>query len=170
MINSPSYQSYISGNNFALSHAEDNTSVPLNRGVTAESTTRTLLAIPQKSWEPSFWEVIDFCFISICKFGRFRNPFAKITNLSELHFEFRRFIPLAKMKKVISINYDSSTSSWKLWRWELGLTWYCRLGIYKPTWTQSKNSRAVAETLSLKVSSNGTSVKWSRRPSQSAQE
>ena len=53
---------------------------------------------------------------------------------------------------------------------ELGLTWYCRLGIYKPTWTQSKNSRAVAETLSLKVSSNGTSVKWSRRPSQSAQE
>ena len=34
MINSSSYQSYISGNNFALSHAEDNTSVPLNSRLT----------------------------------------------------------------------------------------------------------------------------------------
>ena len=47
-------------NNFALSEAEDNTSGPLNRGGIADlPLLRTLLAIRQKSWEPSFWEVMD---------------------------------------------------------------------------------------------------------------
>ena len=46
-------------NNFALSDAEDNTSVPLNRGDIADlPLLRTLLAIRQKSGEPSFWEVM----------------------------------------------------------------------------------------------------------------
>ena len=54
-----------------------------------------------------------FCFISICKFGSFKNPFATITSLSELYFRIRRFIFLVQMKKVISMNYGSSTSSWK---------------------------------------------------------
>ena len=58
-----------------------------------------------------------FCFISICKFASFKNPFATITNLPELYFRFRRFILLIQMKKVISMNYGSSTSSWKPWRW-----------------------------------------------------
>ena len=44
-----------SANNFALSDAEEKTS--------------GLLAIRQKSREPSFQEVMDSCFISICKFG-----------------------------------------------------------------------------------------------------
>ena len=49
-----------SGNNFALSDAEDNTSGPLNRGDIADlPLLRTLLAIRQKSGEPSFWEVMD---------------------------------------------------------------------------------------------------------------
>ena len=48
------------GNNFALSDAEDNTSVPLNRGgIAGLPLLRTLLAICQKSREPSFWEVMD---------------------------------------------------------------------------------------------------------------
>ena len=48
------------GNNFALSDAEDNTSGPLNRGGIADlPLLRTLLAICQKSQEPSFWEVMD---------------------------------------------------------------------------------------------------------------
>ena len=42
-------------NNFALSDTEDNTSGPLNRGGIADL--RTLLAICQKSQEPSFWEM-----------------------------------------------------------------------------------------------------------------
>ena len=47
-------------NNFALSDAEDNTSHPLNRGGIADlPLLRTLLAICQKSREPSFWEVMD---------------------------------------------------------------------------------------------------------------
>ena len=58
-----------------------------------------------------------FCFISICKFGSFKNPFATITSLSELYLRIRRFFSLVQMKKVISMNYGSSTSSWKPWRW-----------------------------------------------------
>ena len=46
-------------NNFALSDAEDNTSSPLNRGGIADlPLLRMLLAIHQKSQEPSFWEVM----------------------------------------------------------------------------------------------------------------
>ena len=49
-----------SANNFALSDAEDNTSGPLNRGGIADlPLLRTLLAILQKSQEPSFWERMD---------------------------------------------------------------------------------------------------------------
>ena len=50
-------------NNFALSDVEDNTSAPLNRGGIADlPLLRTLLAIRQKSREPSFWEVTDSLF------------------------------------------------------------------------------------------------------------
>ena len=49
-----------SANNFTLSDAEGNTSGPLNRGGIADlPLLRTLLAICQKSREPSFWEVMD---------------------------------------------------------------------------------------------------------------
>ena len=67
--------------------------------------------------EPSFSEVMDSCFISICKFGSIKNhPFAMITSLSKLHLR-SRFILLVQTKKVISMSYNSSTSSWKPWRW-----------------------------------------------------
>ena len=39
-----------------------------------------------------------------------------ITSLSELNFRIR-FILLAQTEKVISMNYGSSTRSWKPWRW-----------------------------------------------------
>ena len=91
---------------------------PLNRGGIADvPLLRKLLAICQKSWEPSFWEVMDSCFFCICKFGSFKNTFAAITSLSELYFRFRRFIVLVHMKKVISMKYSSSTSSWIPWKW-----------------------------------------------------
>ena len=49
-----------SANNFALSNAQDNTFLSLNReGIADLPLLRTLLAIYQKSREPSFWEVID---------------------------------------------------------------------------------------------------------------
>ena len=47
-------------NSFALSDAEDNTSGSLNIGGIADiPLLRTLLAIRQKSREPSFWELMD---------------------------------------------------------------------------------------------------------------
>ena len=50
----------LSANNFALSDAEDNTSGLLNRGRIADlRLLKTLLAIRQKSQEPSFWELMD---------------------------------------------------------------------------------------------------------------
>ena len=63
----------------------------------------------------------SFCFISICKFGRFKNSFTTITSLCELYFRFRRFILLVQMKKGISMNYGSSMNRWKPWRW----VWRC---------------------------------------------
>ena len=48
---------------------------------------------------------------------------------------------------------------------ERGLTWYSRWGIYIsiPNWTQPKNSAWAAEAPSLKISTNGTSLKLSGR-------
>ena len=98
----------VSANNFSLSDAEDNTTSLLNTGGTAElPLLRTLLAICQKSLEPSFREVMDSYFISICKFGSFKNPYAMITSLSELYFRIRRFILLIETKKVISLKCGS---------------------------------------------------------------
>ena len=57
-----------------------------------------------------------FCFISICKFGSFKNPFTTIASLSELFRRFKRVNLLAQIKKMISMNYGS-LSSWKPWRW-----------------------------------------------------
>ena len=66
------------GNNFTLSDAEDNTTGPLNRGgITDLPLLKTLLVICRKSH-------VFFYFISICKFGSFKNPFAMITSLFEL--------------------------------------------------------------------------------------
>ena len=101
-----------SANNFALLDAEDNTSGPLNRGGIADlPLLRTVLAICLKSQKPSFWEVMDTCFITICKFGSFKNPFATISSLSELYSRFRRFIPVVQTEKVISMDYNSCTSN-----------------------------------------------------------
>ena len=85
--------------------------------------------------------MVDSCRSSICKFDSFKNPFATITSLSELYCRFRRFILLVQTKKVISMNYGSSTSCWKPWRW-------VRFDLISiPTWTHLQNLLA-AEALS----------------------
>ena len=54
-------------NNFALSEAEDNTSDPFSRGGIVDlPLLRTLLVICQKTWEPSFWEVMDSFALLAC--------------------------------------------------------------------------------------------------------
>ena len=58
-------------NNFALSDAENNTSRLLKRkGIADLPLLRTLLAESQVPGSDGL-----FCFISICKFGSFKNPF-----------------------------------------------------------------------------------------------
>ena len=98
-------------NNFALSDAEDNTSGPLNRGGIADlPLLRTLLAIRQKSREPSFWEVMDsFVLVAYASLAVSRTLLQRLLALSELYFRFRRFILLVQTKKVISMDYGSST-------------------------------------------------------------
>ena len=101
-------------NNVALSDVEDNTSRLLNRrGMADLPLLRTLLAIRQVTRAKFLESNGFFSFISICKIGSFKNPFAKITSLSKLYFRIRRFIFLVQTKKVISINYGNSTSCWK---------------------------------------------------------
>ena len=98
---------------FALSDAEKNISEPLIRGGIPDlPLLRALSAIRQKFWGPSFWEMI-------CECGSFKKPFATITKpvrMSECYFRFKRFILLVQTKRVISMNYGRSTSSWKPWR------------------------------------------------------
>ena len=62
-----------SAHNFPLSHAEDNTSRPLNRGSIADlPLLRTLLAIRQKSQEPSFVVVMDsFVYLAYASLAAF---------------------------------------------------------------------------------------------------
>ena len=143
-----------SANNFALSGAEDYISGLLQK-------------VPRAKFLGS--DAL-LCFISIFKFGSFKNPFAMIPSLSELCFRLRRFILLVQMKKVISMNYGSCASSWKPWRWvRLDLIPLMRYIDINSNATSLIKS-AAAETLSLKIPSHGTSLKWSERPSQSTRE
>ena len=62
-------------------------------------------------------------FYIISTFGRFRNPFARVSSLSQLPFRCRRTILLAKTKSAICVSYGGSKGSCKLWRWtRLNLT------------------------------------------------
>ena len=65
-----------SENNFALSDAEGNTYEPLNRGGIANlPLLKTVLAIHQKSQEPSFWEVMDSFFHEHMQVWQLQKPF-----------------------------------------------------------------------------------------------
>ena len=97
-----------SANNFALSDAENNT---YRGGIADLRLLTTLLAIRQKFLGGNGL----FCFISICKFGSFKNPFAAINSLSEIYFRSIRFIILVQTKKVICMSYGSSTSKYAMY-------------------------------------------------------
>ena len=74
-------------NNFALSDAEDNTSGPLNRGGIADlPLLRTLLAIRQKSREPSFWEVMDsFVLVAYASLAVSRTLLQRLLTITSLN-------------------------------------------------------------------------------------
>ena len=65
---------------FCLLDTEDNTSGPLNRkGIADLPLLRTLLAICQKSQDPSFWKVINsFVLLAYVKLAASRNLFHRL--------------------------------------------------------------------------------------------
>ena len=98
-------------------YAEDNTSGLLNRGGIADlPLLRTLLAIRLVLGAKLLGSNGLFCLISICKIDSFKNLSGIITSLHELNFRLRSIL-LVQKKKVISMNYNSSTNSLKPWRW-----------------------------------------------------
>ena len=160
-------------NNFALSDAEDNTSRSLNRtGIVDLLLLRELLAIHQKSWEPSFWKVMDsFVLLAYARLAASRTLLQRLLACLNFTLDSEDLSFWYKQKK------------WYLWimaaaqvaenhgdKWDL--TWYFWWGNYTsiPTRTHSQNPLAAADALNLKISSHGTSLKWSWRPTQSAQE
>ena len=162
----------ILANNFVLSDAEGNTSGLLSRGGTADLLLfRTLWGIWQKSWKPSFWGVMDSFLVAYASLAASTTLLQRLLACLNFTLDSEDLFWWYKRKK------------WFLWtiaaaqaaenhedEWDL--TWYFRWGVYTsiPTWTHSQNSLAAAEAPSLKISSHGTSLKWSRRPSQSARE
>ena len=98
--------------NFALSDAEDNTSGPLNRGGIANlPLLRTLLAIRQKSHEPSFWEEMDsFVLVAYASLAASRTLLQQLLAYLNFTLDLEDLFCWYKQKKVISMNYGSSTS------------------------------------------------------------
>ena len=158
-------------NNFAFLDAEDNTFGQLHRGDIVDlPLLRTLLAIRQNYREPSFWEVME-PFVSLIYASLVASRTLLqwlLTSLSftldseDLCFWYKRkqwFLWTMAAAKAAENHEDEWDSTWYFW-------W----GIYTsiPTWTHSQNSLAAEETQSLKISSHGTSLKWLRRPTQSA--
>ena len=64
-----------------------------------------------------FWLSYE-CFSMLCNAFLLKSAISSHnSSISELYFRSRRFILLVQTKKVISMSYGSSTSSWKPWRW-----------------------------------------------------
>ena len=79
---------------------------------------RILSAIHQKSWEPSFWEVMD-CFVLVASGSLAASRILLQQLLACVNFtlDSEDLFFWYKWKKVISMKCGSSTSCWKPWRW-----------------------------------------------------
>ena len=121
---------------------------------------RTLLAIRQKSWEPHFWQVI----ISFVLVAYARTLLQWLLACLNFILDSEDLFYWNKWKKWFLYAMVAAQAAENHGR-ERGLTWYLQLGIYTsiPAWIHSQNSLAAAETLSLKISSHRTSLKWSWR-------
>ena len=111
-----------------------------------------------------------FCFISICKFGSFKNPFLHdLLTCINFTLDLEEVFCWLKRKKCFLWTMATAQSAENHGD-EWGLTWYIWWEIYTsiPVWNYSPNSLAAAEALSLKIFSHATSLKSSQRPSQSA--
>ena len=76
------------------------------------------MAIRQKSREPSFWEVMDsFVLLAYASLAASRTLFQRLLGCLNFTLKSEDSSFWYKRKKVISMNYSSSTRSWKAWRW-----------------------------------------------------
>ena len=87
--------------------------MPLNRGGVADlPLLRTLLAIRQKSQEPSFWEAIySFILLAYVSLAASRTLLQRFLALLNFTLESEDLSFWYRQKKVISMNYGRSTSS-----------------------------------------------------------
>ena len=118
-------------NNFALSDAEDNTSRLLNGGGIADlPLLRSLLTIRQKSWEPIFWEVMNYFVLlaygSLVTSRTFMQQLLACLNFT-LDSEDLSF--WCKQKRWF-LRTMAATQAAKNHGDEWDLTWYFRRGIY----------------------------------------
>ena len=126
-------------NNFTLSDAEGNTSGSLNTGSAADFTLlRTLLPICQKSRESRFWKVMD-SFVLLASLATSRTLSEKLLACLNFTLESKNLSFWYKQKEMISMSYDSNTSSWKPCKW-VRLDLIFSIGIYTsiPTRTAHK--------------------------------
>ena len=119
------------GNNFALSDAKVNTSGLFNRGGIVDLLLfRGLLAICQRSREPSFWEVMfSFVILAYASLAISRTYLQQLLACLNLTLDSENLFCLYKWKKLflwtmaatqVAENYGD--------KW--GLTWYLWWGIY----------------------------------------
>ena len=145
-----------SANNFALTDAEDNTFWPLNRGnIIADLVLlRTLLAICQNSWEPSFqrWtpesQVMDsLVLLAYAHLAASRTLGQELLACPNFTLDSEDLFYWYKQKRWFQWTMAAAQTAENHGD-EWGLTWYLRWRIYTsiPTWTHSKNSLAAAET------------------------
>ena len=126
-----------------------------------------------KSWESRFLEVMNsFALLAYASLAASRTllqwllPCLNFTLDSEYLFCWYK-----RKKQFLWIMAAAQAAENHGDEWDL--TWYLQWGIYtsNPGSTHSQNSlAAAAEALSLKMHSHRTSLKWSQRPYQSAQE
>ena len=124
-----------SANDFALSGGEGNTYESFNRGGIADlPLLRTLMAIRQKSWEPSFWEVLNvFVLLASTSLAASRTLLQRLLAfrllpLDLLYFRFRRFILLIQTK----MSYELWQQLKQLETMEMSEAWpdTCNGGMY----------------------------------------
>ena len=152
-------------NNFALWNAEGDTSGPLNRGDKADLPFLKTLSNSPKVPRAKFLG-IESCFVLVA--------YASLTASRTI---------LQRLLACLNFTFDSE-DLFCCYKWrndfysaenygdERSLTWYLWWVIYTSisTWTHSQSSLAVVQALNLKISFDRTSLKWWRRPCQSAQE
>ena len=128
---------------------EDNTSGPLNRGDIADlPLLRTLLAIRQKSGEPSFWEVID-SFVLL--------PYASLAASRTLLQRLLAYLNFTLDSEDFSFWYKRMAAAHDTLILDLILSMrdiYINSNLNHP-----QNSLAASKALSLKISSHETSLK-----------